>query len=119
MDTPKIFDSELKLCEILWQHQPVKSSELVRLCADQLGWKKSTTYTVIKRLTDRGVVKTENATVTALVKREQVQQYESQAVVEKAFDGSLPGFLTAFLGKKKLTQAEAEELKRIIEEATK
>ena len=56
MDTPKIFDSELKLCEILWQHQPVKSSELVRLCADQLGWKKSTTYTVIKRLTDRGVV---------------------------------------------------------------
>ena len=53
MDTPKIFDSELKLCEILWQHQPVKSSELVRLCADQLGWKKSTTYTVIKRLTDR------------------------------------------------------------------
>ena len=66
MDTPKIFDSELRFCEILWQHEPVKSSELVRLCADELGWKKSTTYTVIKRLTERGVVHTENAVVTAL-----------------------------------------------------
>ena len=66
METPKIFDSELRFCEILWEHQPVKSSELVRLCAEKLGWKKSTTYTVIKRLTERGVVKTEDAVVTAL-----------------------------------------------------
>ena len=76
MDTPKIFDSELKFCEILWQHQPVKSSELVRLCADELDWKKSTTYTVIKRLTERGVVQTEDAVVTALVSRDQVQRAE-------------------------------------------
>ena len=89
MDTPKIFDSELKLCEILWQHQPVKSSELVRLCADRLGWKKSTTYTVIKRLTDRGVVKTEDAAVTAL---------------------------NAFVGGKGLTAAEADELRRMIDQ---
>ena len=116
MDTPKIFDSELKLCEILWQHQPVKSSELVRLCADRLGWKKSTTYTVIKRLTDRGVVKTEDATVTALVGREDVQRAESRAFVQRNFSGSLPSFLNAFVGGKGLTAAEADELRRMIDQ---
>ena len=65
METPKIFDSELRFCEILWAHQPVRSSELAHLCAEKLGWKKSTTYTVIKRLTERGVVQTEDAVVTA------------------------------------------------------
>ncbi len=115
MDTPKIFDSELRLCEILWQHEPVKSSELVRLCADELGWKKSTTYTVIKRLTDRGVVNTEDATVTALVGREDVQRAESRAFVDKNFHGSLPAFLSAFIGNKQLTQQEADELRRMID----
>ena len=97
LETPKIFDSELRLCEILWEHQPVKSSELARLCAERLGWKKSTTYTVIKRLTERGVVKTENAVVTALVSRDEV-----------------PGFLTAFVGGRGLSAEEAEELRRMI-----
>ena len=115
MDTPKIFDSELKFCEILWTYEPVKSSELVRLCADELGWKKSTTYTVIKRLTERGVVHTENAVVTALVRREDVQSAESRAFVERNFSGSLPGFLNAFVGGKGLTAAEADELRRMID----
>lgn len=115
MDTPKIFDSELKFCEILWTHEPVKSSELVRLCADELGWKKSTTYTVIKRLTERGVVHTENAVVTALVNREDVQSAESRAFVERNFSGSLPGFLNALVGGKGLTAAEADELRRMID----
>ena len=115
MDTPKIFDSELKFCEILWTHEPVKSSELVRLCADELGWKKSTTYTVIKRLTERGVVHTENAVVTALVNREDVQSAESRAFVERNFSGRLPGFLNAFVGGKGLTAAEADELRRMID----
>lgn len=115
MDTPKIFDSELKFCEILWQHEPVKSAELVRLCAQELGWKKSTTYTVIKRLTERGVVHTENAVVTALVAREDVQGAESRAFVDKNFRGSLPGFLAAFVGGKGLTAAEADELRRMID----
>ena len=115
MDTPKIFDSELKFCEILWTHEPVKSSELVRLCADELGWTKSTTYTVIKRLTERGVVNTENAVVTALVNREDVQSAESRAFVERNFSGSLPGFLNAFVGGKGLTAAEADELRRMID----
>ena len=115
METPKIFDSELRFCEILWSHEPIKSSELVRLCAEELDWKKSTTYTVIKRLTERGVVHTENAVVTALVNREDVQSAESRAFVERNFSGSLPGFLNAFVGGKGLTAAEADELRRMID----
>ena len=119
MEPYKLFDAEYRFMNILWELEPVNSTQLCRVCQQRLGWKKPTTYTVLRKLGERGLVQNRDATVTALVKREQVQQYEGQAVVEKAFDGSLPGFLTAFLGKKKLTQAEAEELKRIIEEATK
>ena len=117
METPKIFDSELRFCEILWEHQPVRSSELahlVKLAAQALNWKKSTTYTVIKRLTERGVVQTENAVVTALVSRDQVQRAESRAFVERNFSGSLPGFLNAFVGGRGLSAAEADELRRMI-----
>ena len=114
METPKIFDSELRFCEILWEHQPVKSSELVQLCAQRLGWKKSTTYTVIKRLTERGVVQTENAVVTARVSRDEVQRAESRAFVERNFSGSLPSFLNAFVGGRGLSAEEADELRRMI-----
>ena len=114
METPKIFDSELRFCEILWERQPVKSSELVQLCAQRLGWKKSTTYTVIKRLTERGVVQTENAVVTARVSRDEVQRAESRAFVERNFSGSLPGFLNAFVGGRGLSAEEADELRRMI-----
>ena len=115
METPKIFDSELRFCEILWEHQPVRSSELAHLCAEKLGWKKSTTYTVIKRLTERGVVQTEDAVVTALVSRDQVQRAESRAFVERNFSGSLPGFLNAFVGGRGLSAEEADELRRMID----
>lgn len=94
METPKIFDSELRFCEILWEHQPVRSSELAHLCAEKLGWKKSTTYTVIKRLTERGVVQTEDAVVTALVSRDQVQRAESRAFVERNSAAVCPAFST-------------------------
>ena len=114
LETPKIFDSELRFCEILWEHQPVKSSELVQLCAQRLGWKKSTTYTVIKRLTERGVVQTENAVVTARVSRDEVQRAESRAFVERNFSGSLPSFLSAFVGGRGLSTEEADELRRMI-----
>lgn len=114
METPKIFDSELRFCEILWEYQPVRSSELAHLCAEKLGWKKSTTYTVIKRLTERGVVQTEDAVVTALVSRDQVQRAESRAFVERNFSGSLPGFLNAFVGGRGLSAEEADELRRMI-----
>lgn len=119
MEPYKLFDAEYRFMSIVWELEPVNSTQLCRVCQERLGWKKPTTYTVLRKLGERGLVRNENAVVTALVKREQVQQYESQAVVEKSFGGSLPGFLTAFLGKRKLSREEAEELKRIIEEATK
>lgn len=119
MEPYKLFDAEYRFMSIVWELEPVNSTQLCRVCQERLGWKKPTTYTVLRKLGERGLVRNENAVVTALVKREQVQQYESQAVVEKSFGGSLPGFLAAFLGKRKLSREEAEELKRIIEEATK
>lgn len=115
METPKIFDSELRFCEILWSHEPIKSSELVRLCAEELGWKKSTTYTVIKRLAERGVVHTENAVVTSRVAREDVQRAESRAFVAHSFHGSLPAFLTAFMGNSKLSKEDADVLHAMID----
>ncbi|HHU86913.1 MAG: BlaI/MecI/CopY family transcriptional regulator [Pelotomaculaceae bacterium] len=119
MEKYKLFDAEYKFVSIIWDNEPVNSTELVKLCADKLGWKKSTTYTVLKKLCKRGVLQNKDATVTALVKREDVQRYESRAVLEKTFGGSLPKFLTAFLNGRKLSEQEAGELKRIIEEASK
>ncbi len=116
MDTPKIFDSEYRFCQILWDHEPVASGELVRLCEAQLGWKKSTTYTVIKRLSQRGVVRLENAVVTALVSREDAGRSQGQEVIDRAFGGSLPRFIAAFTSGKALTNQEAEEIRRLIDE---
>ncbi|MDD4170532.1 MAG: BlaI/MecI/CopY family transcriptional regulator [Desulfotomaculaceae bacterium] len=119
MEKYKLFDAEYKFASIVWDYEPINSTELVKLCADKLGWKKSTTYTVLKKLSERSILQNKEAVVTALVKREDVQKYDSNAVVEKSFDGSLPKFLTAFLDKRKITEKEAEELKQIIEEAVK
>ena len=115
MDTPKIFDSELKFCEILWTHEPVKSSELVRLCADELGWKKSTTYTVLKRLCEKGIFQNEGGVVTSRLSREEYAARQSEQFVEETFSGSLPAFLTAFTRRKKLTEEEIDQLQRLIE----
>jgi len=119
MEKYKLFDAEYKFVSIIWDNEPINSTELVRLCTDKLGWKKSTTYTVLKKLSDRGILQNKDAVVTALVKREDVQKYESNAVIEKSFDGSLPKFLASFLDERKITEKEAEELKQIIEEAVK
>lgn len=119
MERYKLFDAEYKFINIIWDEEPINSTELVRLCSDRLGWKKSTTYTVLKKLCDRGILQNRDAIVIALIKREEVQKYESGAVVGKAFAGSLPKFLTAFFDERKLSEQEAEELKRIIEEAVK
>jgi len=119
MEKYRLFAAEYKFVSVVWDYEPVKSTELVKLCADKLGWKKSTTYTVLKKLCERGILQNQDATVTALVKREDVQRYESSAILEKTFDGSLPKFLTAFLSGRKISEQEAEELKRIIEEAIK
>ena len=83
MTTPKIFESEYRFCLILWEHEPVNSTELVHLCKQQLGWSKATTYTVIRRLSERGVVKNENATVTSLISKEEAQAAEIDELVDR------------------------------------
>ena len=115
MSTPKIFESEYRFCLILWEHEPVKSSELARLCKEKLGWSKTTTYTVIKRLSDRGVLKNENTIVTSLISKEEAQLSELDELVEKKFEGSLPAFIAAFARRQELSDAEIEEIRRIIE----
>ena len=115
METPKIFESEYRFCCILWENEPVNSRDLVKLCAEKLGWKKSTTYTVIKRLSERGVLKTENAVVTALVTREQVQERESRAFVDRTFHGSLPQFLAAFTRHQNLSREEVAQIQSLID----
>lgn len=115
MDTPKIFESEYRFCLILWEHEPVKSSELVALCKEKLGWKPTTTYTVIKRLSERGVLKNENTVVTSLVSKDEVQAAEINEMVEKTFEGSLPAFIAAFTKHKKLSDAEIDAVQQMID----
>ena len=115
MEAPKIFESEYRFCLLLWEHEPVNSTKLVALCKDQLGWSKATTYTVIRRLSERGVVKNENAVVTALVSKEQAQASRLDEMVEETFQGSMPAFIAAFSRSKKLTRDEVAQLKALID----
>lgn len=115
MDTPKVFESEYRFCLILWENEPVKSSKLVELCRERLGWKPTTTYTVIKRLSGRGVLKNENTVVTSLVSKDQVQAFELNEMVEKTFEGSLPAFVAAFTKHQKISDAEIEALQQMID----
>ncbi len=115
MDTPKIFESEYRFCLILWEHEPVKSSELVSLCKEKLGWKPTTTYTVIKRLAERGVLKNENTIVTSLVSKDAVQTAEIEELVEKKFEGSLPAFVAAFTRHRGMTREEIDQVQRMID----
>lgn len=116
MESLKLCDSDYRFMCIVWEHAPVGSGELVKLCSKELGWKKSTTYTAIKKLSDKGYIKNEDAIVSVLIAKEQVQAEESNYFVERTFDGSLPQFLTAFLGDKKLSAREVEEIRRVIDE---
>ena len=115
METPKNFESEYRFCLILWEHEPVTTTELVKLCQAQLGWKRTTTYTVIKRLAERGILQNQDGLVTALVSREQAQVSELDELMEKKFQGSLPAFLAAFARRQALSEKEVEEIRRIIE----
>ena len=115
METPKIFESEYRFCLILWQNEPIKSSVLVEMCRDQLGWKPTTTYTVIKRLSERGVLKNEKTIVTSLVSKDQVQAAEIDEMVEKTFEGSLPAFIAAFAKHRKLSEKEIDQVQRMID----
>lgn len=113
---------ELRLCEsdfrfmcVVWENEPVSSHDLVLKCNEQLGWKKSTTYTVLKKMSEKGFAKNEGSVINSLVAKNDVQKYESNRVVNTSFDGSLPSFLASFFGGKKISEDEAQELKRLID----
>ena len=116
MATPKVYESEYRFCLILWEHEPIRSKELVKLCQENLGWKSTTTYTVIKRLSERGVLKNENTVVTSLVSKDEVQADQMEEFVEKTFEGSLPAFIAAFTKHQKLTDADIDEVQAMIDQ---
>ena len=115
MNIPKIHEGEYRFCLIMWEHEPVTAVQLVKLCQEQLGWKKSTTYTVIKRLGERGVLKLENGIVTAFVSREAAEAAEIDTFVESKFGGSLPAFVAAFTKRQDLSEHDLDEVQRMID----
>ena len=115
MEIPKIFESEYRFCLILWDNEPVNSTKLVELCKAQLGWSKATTYTVIRRLAERGVLKNENTIVSSLISKAEAQASRLEEMVEETFEGSMPAFIAAFSRTKKLTKDEVDQLKALIE----
>ena len=115
----KLYDAEFKFACVVWENEPVHSRKLAELCAGALGWKRTTTYTVLRRLCDRGILRNDNAIVSSIVKRDEVQGYESAAIVDRAFGGSLPSFITAFLKTKTLTPEEAAEIQDMIKAAAR
>ena len=119
METPKIFESEYRFCLIMWEHEPVTTGELVKLCQEQLAWKRTTTYTVIKRLVERGVLKNENGTVTSLVSKDEAQASEIDDLVEKKFGGSLPAFVAAFTKHQDLSEKDLDEVQKMIDRIRK
>ena len=115
MKTPKIFESEYRFCLLLWENEPINSTKLVALCKEQLGWSKATTYTVIRRLSERGVVKNENTMVSTLVSKEDAQNSRLEEMVEETFEGSIPAFIAAFSRSKKLSQEDVDQLQALID----
>lgn len=118
METPKVFESEYRFCLLLWEHEPIKSTELVKLCQAELGWKKATTYTVIKRLAMRGILKNEDAVVTSLVSKSEVQAAEIDELVERTFEGSVPAFVAAFTKRKDLSKDELNKIREMLDSYT-
>lgn len=117
MQTLRLAEGEYRFATLVWENEPLPSGKLVALAAEALGWKKSTTYTVLKKLCDRGILQNRDGVVTALVKQQAVQQEESAAVVDKTFGGSLPRFVAAFLNTKPISEKEAAEIRAILDAA--
>lgn len=115
MSTPKIPESEYRFCLIMWEQEPVAATDMVKLCQEQLGWKRTTTYTVIKRLGERGVLKLENGIVTSLVSKEEAEASEIEDLVEKKFGGSLPAFVAAFTKHQSISENDLDEMQRMID----
>lgn len=106
---------ESRFADIIWEHEPLATSELVRLGEEELNWKRTTTYTVLKRLSERGIFQNNNGTVTSLISREEFYSMQSEKFVEETFQGSLPAFLAAFTKRKELTKDEIAEIRRLID----
>ena len=119
MKIPKIHESEYRFCLILWEHEPVTAVELVKLCQEQLGWKRTTTYTVIKRLGERGILKNENGQITSVISKEEAQACEIDELVEKKFGGSVPAFIAAFTKRTKISEKELDEVQKMIDQIRK
>ena len=115
MDSVRVTEGEYRFCLILWEHEPIKSTELVRLCEEKLGWKETTTYTVIKRLSGRGIVKNEKTIVSSLVSKEEVQAAQLQELVDKTFEGSLPAFVAAFTKHQNISAREIDSIQEMID----
>ncbi len=115
MEYQKLCESDFRFMTVIWDHEPLSSTALANKCLEILGWQKSTTYTMLKKMTEKGLAKNENTIVTAAVPRERVEREESRLFVNQTFSGSLPGFLAAFLGGgKSISEGEAEELIQLI-----
>lgn len=114
-NVPKVYESEYRFCLILWENEPILQSALAKICKEKLEWSRTTTYTVIKRLAERGVLELKDSVVTSLVTKDEVQGYEMSELLEKRFEGSIPSFIAAFAKNCNLSENEIEEIRRIIE----
>lgn len=117
MHPPKIFEKEYTLCLILWDKEPIRLRDLARLCETELDWKTTTTYTVVKRLCDRGILRNEDSVITSLVSREEAQAAEIEELVDTKFQGFLPAFFAAFTHRQRLSAEEIDELQAMIDRA--
>ena len=110
----KLAEAESRFADLIWEHEPVASGELVKMAASELDWKSTTSYTVLRRLCDRGLFRNDGGTVTSLMSREEYYTQHSHQYVQETFGGSLPAFLTAFISRK-LTEQEMDELQQLID----
>ena len=119
MRIPKIHEGEYRFCLIMWEHQPIKAVDLAKLCQEKLAWKRTTTYTIIKRLGERGILKLENGVVTALISKEEAEAAEIETLVESKFGGSLPAFVAAFTKHQDMSEQDLDEVQQMIDRIRK
>ena len=116
MKDMKLGAIETRFAEIIWENEPLTTNQLIKLCAEELEWKRTTTYTVLKKLCDKGIFRTENSLVTAVISKQEFEGMQSEQFVEETFKGSLPAFLTAFNSRKKLSNADIDEIQKLIDQ---
>lgn len=117
MEDMKLGMIESRFANMIWQKEPISSGDLVKLCAEELSWKKSTTYTVLRKLCDKGIFQNQNGTVTSLISKQDFYARQSEQIVNDTFDGSLPAFVAAFTTRNRLSDSDIAELQRLIEQS--